>query len=217
MNKTLVITLTALTTLLEGRAQGAGRGLMAQGQGQAQGQAQIQAQATAASSANKPWMKCVGSTLSTQTNSAPSASASATFNGNVGLTFTLEPNNGSEISVDAFSLNAQGQKIKQIGHAEVLSSNGQGSSGASAVTLQNSPDSPFAFNMTVSSPTSPQNSSPSGLTPAAQAEAPTNVVQSTTGVLTAGVLFNAQTLSQLSVQCRIVLPPNQQGASANPL
>src|ERR1017187_2550622 len=93
-----------------------------------------------------PWMKCISG------------------DAKVGIAFTLEPNNGNVISVDTYSLNSQGKKIKQIGHAEVMSANTSNGSGVATVVLAKSADSPFAFNLSLSA------ASP-GASPAASASA----------------------------------------------
>lgn len=91
-------------------------------------------QATGSTSTGKPWMRCV----SLENGQGPASGSSSPGTEAIGLVFTPEPNNGNEISADVLLLGSEGQVIKQIGHAEILSQSANGS-----MVFQQGPDSPF--------------------------------------------------------------------------
>ncbi|QDK37073.1 hypothetical protein DOE51_05435 [Bdellovibrio sp. NC01] len=170
--------------------------------------------ATSASSNNAPQdrpkedaiMKCIYQPAADQqTSSLPTVA--------MGFKFTLQRNVSGGVAVDLYSLNEQLQPLKQIGHADLISSvlaslsstiNSTsssavaGSSSAPSIaslvsSLTIAEDSAFDFNIAVGSDASPT---------AANARFTATIDAQT---------FIGQTYSALGVQCRMAPAPGQQG------
>lgn len=164
----------------------------------------------AAAGPARPWMKCVsignGQAPAPAQPPAPAPAPApvqppAPTQGNqnrslapstqaVGFIFTTEPNNGNELSADVLLLSDQGQVIKQIGHAEVLSSSSNGT-----ITLQQGPDSPFPFSMSLTQPNTDGSVAFIGDKRRAK--------DFVTGQISNVGLFGSQSLAQMQVQCRM--------------
>ena len=142
-------------------------------------------------------------------NTGPVATSSGSP---IGFVFSLEGDNSGTIAADTFLLSRQGRTVKQIGHADVLSSvtSGQAASptsltqtGAQANTpiyggytmqMQNSADSPFPFQLTLTVSDKVAQNFDNG----------TSLGRNRlTGQLSEGLFVNGQTLNQINVQCRL--------------
>jgi len=154
---------------------------------------------------NGPWMKCIAPMASTSASTASPlatpAPISASISGGspvvstrrpmaaIRIVFTQEPGNGDEISADIFEIDQGGKNIKQIGHAELLSS-----SGSSGVIFQSAQDSPFPLSLVVEQQRFPQSKAANGQGPSQR---------TLFGIINNLGLFTGEALSQISVQCRI--------------
>lgn len=124
-----------------------------------------------------PLMRCIYTPQAALTTSSlPQVS--------MGFNFYAELNNGNEIGVDMYKLNAESQLVKQVGHAELTSSATLNSSTSLASVLgqmQLAEDSPFEFEITASNASS--------------------AMPGTAATIVAATTFNGESFSQIPVQC----------------
>jgi hypothetical protein len=110
---------------------------------------------------------------------------------NYGIVFELEHGNGDEIAADVYTLESNRQRIKQIGHADVISSvsdNGE-------ATFTNAADSPSQFSMTISRQEGDSSQSYSG------DPRDRGVI---VGQLANAVLFTGEAATNVAMKCRAV-------------
>lgn len=117
----------------------------------------------------------------------------------IGFKFSLQRNNSNHIAADTYTLNDSNQLVKQVGHAELVSSVTEVTATTKATELISgltlAEDSPFDFQITADSTSADANGRFSAF-------------------VTSVATFAGQAYSQVSVSCRLPPAPQQQQKQA---